>query len=87
MVRLLSLLILLLLPNPFATPDPVGAGADIPATMTAPRPPRPAIVEATHPPARVESRALPAEARLGEPVPAAADSMPVVADPAEPPIL
>ena len=87
MVRLLSLLILLLLPNPFATPDPIGAGAETNASMAAPRPARPVAVEAVQTPARVESRALPADARLGEPVPAAADSIPVVADPAEPPTL
>lgn len=86
MVRLLSLLILLLLPNPFAPRDEIPTAPDaVPPAALAPA--RPEAVPAV--PVRSDAPRRPgaAKAMVGESTPAPADSLPVMADPLEPPTL
>jgi len=83
MVRLLSLLILLLVPNPFASQDSMRAEPKGQTPSAAVRPVRPGAVPATPAHSRVEPQAGRPDAILGEPVPALPDSAPGIVDPQE----
>lgn len=85
MVRLLSLMILLLVPNPFASREATRAEPEAQTPPAAARPVRAEAVPAKPAGSRQERRVGAPDAVLGEPVPALSDSAPPIVGPREHP--